>query len=124
MNYAWSGLKRPASTGKRSLFENPQHAAPEEMVSQSRCVALNVSVARENGSAKLRMAPVCRALSSQQARQRGSERPSVQAALLELLAAAARAGIVAPHTLERVNKRQRRVGKGQTGVSRAYTKSR
>src|SRR3954469_17229816 len=83
---------------------------------RSRCT---VSVARENGSAKLRMAPVCRALSSQQARQRGSERPSVQAALLELLAAAARAGIVAPHTLERVNKRQTRVGIGQTGVLRA-----
>src|SRR3954466_12791095 len=40
-------------------------------------------------------------------------------ALLELLAAAARAGIVAPHTLERVNKRQTRVGIGQTGVLRA-----
>src|SRR4051812_28140069 len=65
------------------------------------------------------MAPVCRALSLEQARERRPARLSVQAALLELLAAATGAGIVAPDTLERVNKRQRRVGIGQTGVLRA-----
>src|SRR3982751_4455445 len=80
---------------------------------------ISVSVASENGSEELRIAPVCRALSLEQARERRPARLSVQAALLELLAAAARAGIVAPHTLERVNKRQRRVGIGQTGVLRA-----
>src|SRR3982750_4899565 len=52
-----------------------------------------VSVARQNGSGEL---------SSLQARQRRPERSSVQAALLELLATAAGAGIVAPDTLERV----------------------
>src|SRR3954463_7090845 len=67
---------------------------------------------------ELRMAPVCRALSLEQARERRPARLSVQAALLELLAAATGAGIVAPDTLERVNKRQRRVGKGQTGTPR------
>src|SRR4051794_7381082 len=72
-----------------------------------------VSVASENGSEELRIAPVCRARSLEQARERRPERPSVQAALLELLAAAAGAGIVAPNILERVNKRQRRVGIGQ-----------
>ena len=42
----------------------------------------------------------------------------MEAALLELLAAAAWAGIVPPDTLKRVNKRLRRVGKGQTGIPR------
>src|SRR3712207_6175850 len=42
----------------------------------------------------------------------------MEAALLELLATAARAGIVAPDTLERVNKRLGRVGKGQMGIPR------
>ena len=41
---------------------------------------------------------------------------SVKAALLELLAAAAWAGIVPPDTLERVNKRLGRIGEGQTGI--------
>src|SRR5215210_238003 len=80
---------------------------------------LKVSVASENGSEELRIAPVCRARSLEQARERRPERPSVQAALLKLLAAAAGAGIVAPNILERVNKRQRRVGIGQTSVLRA-----
>src|SRR3954471_13226606 len=78
--------------------------------------ALNVSVASENGSEELRIAPVCRARSLEQARERRPERLSAQAALLKLLAAAAGAGIVAPNILERVNKRQRRVGKGQMGI--------
>src|SRR3954452_11648528 len=42
----------------------------------------------------------------------------MEAALLELLAAAARAGVVPPDTLERVNKRLGRTGKGQTGIPR------
>src|SRR5215210_9483190 len=42
----------------------------------------------------------------------------MQAALLELLATAAWAGIVPPDTLERVNKRLGRIGKGQTGGPR------
>src|SRR4051812_20708052 len=42
----------------------------------------------------------------------------MEAALLELLAAAARAGIVPPDTLERVNKRLGHVGKGQTNILR------
>src|SRR3954454_24905044 len=63
-----------------------------------------VSVASENGSEELRIAPVCRARSLEQARERRPERLSAEAALLELLAAATGARIVAPHTLERVNK--------------------
>src|SRR3954465_5509466 len=43
----------------------------------------------------------------------------MEAALLELLAAAAGAGIVPADTLERVNKRLGHVGKGQTGVLRS-----
>src|SRR5215210_7140083 len=54
----------------------------------------------------------------QQIREEVPESPLMQAALLELLAAAARAGIVPPDTLERVNKRLGRVGKGQTGIPR------
>src|SRR3954451_10762198 len=42
----------------------------------------------------------------------------MEAALLELLAAAAWAGIVPPDTLERVNKRLGHVGKGQTNILR------
>src|SRR5215210_5644130 len=42
----------------------------------------------------------------------------MEAALLELLATAARAGIVPPDTLERVNNRLGRVGIGQTGMPR------
>src|SRR3954466_4864690 len=42
----------------------------------------------------------------------------MEAALLELLAAAAWAGIVPPDTLERVNKRLGCVGKGQTNILR------
>src|SRR3954468_14924122 len=87
------------------------------MTSEGYCVrfstpplrSLNVSVARQNGSGEL---------SSLQARQRRPERSSVQAALLELLATAARAGIVAPDTLERVNKRLGRIGKGQRSTPR------
>src|SRR3954451_24697855 len=40
----------------------------------------------------------------------------MEAALLEFLATAARAGIVSPDTLERINRRLGRVGKGQTGI--------
>src|SRR3954469_20254002 len=40
----------------------------------------------------------------------------MEAALLELLATAARAGIVPPDTLERINRRLGHVGKGQTGI--------
>src|SRR5215211_6666203 len=43
----------------------------------------------------------------------GAGEPSLEAALLELLAAAARAGIIAADTLERVNTRLGCVGKGQ-----------
>src|SRR3954471_9557340 len=42
----------------------------------------------------------------------------MEAALLEFLATAARAGIVPPDTLERINRRLGRVGKGQTGIPR------
>src|SRR3954466_10568997 len=42
----------------------------------------------------------------------------MEAALLELLAAAAWAGIVPPDTLERVNERLGHVGKGQTNILR------
>jgi long-subunit acyl-CoA synthetase (AMP-forming) len=73
-----------------------------------------VSVTRENGSEELLITPVRLALSSQQAQQGRPECLSVKAALLELLAAATRAGIVAANTLEWVNKRLGCVGKGQT----------
>src|SRR3954468_21324399 len=43
---------------------------------------------------------------------------SMEAALLEFLATAARAGIVPPDPLERINRRLGRVGKGQTGIPR------
>src|SRR3954453_8612970 len=43
---------------------------------------------------------------------------SVKAALLELLATATWAGGVPPHTLERINKRRRRVCVGQTAMPR------
>src|SRR3954453_8501521 len=43
---------------------------------------------------------------------------SMEAALLEFLAPAARAGIVPPDPLERINKRLGRTGKGQTGIPR------
>src|SRR3954468_40089 len=43
---------------------------------------------------------------------------SMEAALLEFLATAARAGMVPPDTLERINRRLGRVGKGQTGIPR------
>src|SRR3954468_965190 len=78
--------------------------------------ALNVSVASENGSEELRVAPVCRARSLEQARERRPARLSAQAALLELLAAAAWAGIVPADALERVNKRLGHVCKGQTNI--------
>src|SRR3954463_13083707 len=43
----------------------------------------------------------------------------MEAALLELLAAATWAGVVPPHTLERVNNRLGQVGIGQTAMPRA-----
>src|SRR5215218_3060427 len=49
-------------------------------------------------------------------RQEVRERSSMEAALLELLAAAAGAGIVPADALERVNKRLGHVGKGQTNI--------
>src|SRR4051812_34224506 len=49
---------------------------------------------------ELRMAPVCRALSLEQARERRPARLSVQAALLELLAAARGTVLVAACTFE------------------------
>src|SRR5215210_843717 len=61
-------------------------------------------------------APAYRAVFVQLTRSEVRERSSLEAALFVLLAAAAWAGIVAPNILERVNKRQRRVGKGQTGI--------
>ena len=44
------------------------HRGLSHETERSAVAFLNVSVARENGSEELRMAPVCRALSSQQAR--------------------------------------------------------
>src|SRR3954462_10517894 len=54
----------------------------------------------------------------QQIREEVPESPSMEAALLELLAAAAWAGVVPPDTLERINKRLGRVCIGQTGMPR------
>src|SRR3954468_9412509 len=114
----WPGCARPSTCRGDALRLTRQSEGSSSRWKRTRLSRSSVSVASENGSEELRIAPVCRARSLEQARERRPARLSAQAALLELLAAAAGAGIVPPHILERVNKRQRRVGIGQTGIPR------
>src|SRR3954470_14907787 len=72
----------------------------------------------DHGSGWLLTAPAYRAVFVQLTRWGVRERSSMEATLLELLAAAAWAGIVPADALERVNKRLGHVGKGQTNILR------
>src|SRR5215207_5054195 len=72
----------------------------------------------DHGFEGLLTAPAYRAVFVQLTRSEVRERSSLEAALLELLAAAAWAGIVPADALERVNKRLGHVGKGQTNILR------
>src|SRR5215204_3443209 len=72
----------------------------------------------DHGFEGLLTAPAYRAVFVQLTRSEVRERSSMEAALLELLAAAAWAGIVPADALERVNKRLGHVGKGQMNILR------
>src|SRR5215203_4307151 len=72
----------------------------------------------DHGFEGLLTAPAYRAVFVQLTRSEVRERSSLEAALLELLAAAAWAGIVPADALERVNKRLGHVGKGQMNIFR------
>src|SRR5215204_5508571 len=76
----------------------------------------------DHGFEGLLTAPAYRAVFVQLTRSEVRERSSLEAALLELLAAAAWAGIVPADALERVNKRLGHVGKGQTNILRGKGK--
>src|SRR4051812_30415778 len=73
----------------------------------------------DHGSEWLLTAPAYRAVFVQLTRSDVRERSSMEVALLELLAAAAWAGIVPADALERINKRLGHVGKGQTNILRS-----
>src|SRR3954468_8700385 len=73
----------------------------------------------DHGSEWLLTAPARRAVFVERTRSEVRERSSMEAVLLELLAAPTWAGVVPPDPLERVNKRLEHVGKGQTNILRS-----